>query len=84
MRQRGREEELRAVLTEMSRRDVSGVGLEDDLVRTLGLDSLAGLALLAAVEKRFDVRFPDDRLGEFRTLRQLLEVIANREEGDQP
>ncbi len=84
MRQRGREEELRAVLTEMSRRDVSGIGIEDDLVRTFGLDSLAGLALLAAVEKRFDVRFPDDRLGEFRTLRQLLEVIEKREEGDQP
>ena len=84
MRQRGREEELRAVLTEMSRRDVSGIGIEDDLVRTFGLDSLAGLALLAAVEKRFDVRFPDDRLGEFRTLRQLLDVIAKREEGDQP
>ena len=42
----------------------------------------AALRLLAAVEKRFGVRFPDDRLGEFRTLRQLRDYIARPSEGD--
>jgi acyl carrier protein len=70
------EQALRALLTEVSKKDVSGVGLDDDLVRELGLDSLAALRLLAAVEKRFQVRFPDERLAEYRTLRRLLEVIT--------
>ena len=70
------EQRLRSVIGEVSRRDLTSAGLDEDLVRQLGLDSLAALRLLAAVEKRFDTRFPDGRLGEFRTLRQLRDFIA--------
>jgi len=76
------EQRLRSVLSEVSRQDVARTGLDDDLVRELGLDSLAALRLLAAVEKRFDVHFPDERLEEFRTLRIVRDFIAgNRQEG---
>jgi acyl carrier protein len=78
---RDREQRLRAVLAEVSRQDLGRNALDDDLVRELGLDSLAALRLLAAVEKHFDVRFPDERLAEFRTLRQLLDFIARAQEG---
>jgi acyl carrier protein len=69
---------LRTVLGEVSRQDLSRTGPDDDLVRELGLDSLAALRLLAAVEKRFGVRFPDARLAEFHTLRQLGEFVARQ------
>jgi acyl carrier protein len=76
------EQRLRTVLSEVSRQDLARTGLDEDLVRELGLDSLAALRLLAAVEKRFDVRFPDERLAEFRTLRILRDFIAGyRQEG---
>jgi len=69
------EEKLRALLSEISKRDVSALGLDDDLVESLGLDSLAALRVLAAVEKQFDVTFPDDQLAKLRTLRLLLAGI---------
>ena len=50
-----REEKLRRVVTRMTRKDVSDIELDDDLVEKLGLDSLAGLALLAAIEKHPDL-----------------------------
>jgi len=75
------ETELRQTLARQSGRDVDGVGLDDDLVRDLGLDSLAALRLLAAVEKRFDVRLPDERLGELRTLRHVLDCLQEVERG---
>ena len=71
--------ELRTILAGVTKQDVSDIGVDDDLVAQLGLDSLAGLRVLAAVEKRFGVRFPDDRLSEYRTLRQLLDVIETKE-----
>ena len=74
------EAELREILARQSRLDVDGVGLDDDLIRELGLDSLAALRVLAAVEKRFDVRVPDESLGELRTLRQVLEFLGEEEE----
>jgi acyl carrier protein len=70
------EQRLRSVLGEVSRKDISHVGLDDNLVQVLGLDSLAALWLLAAVEKRFGVRFSDQQLEEYRTLRQLHDYIA--------
>jgi acyl carrier protein len=70
------EAELRDLLAKTAKTNLAGVGLDDDLVVALGLDSLAALRMLAAVEKRFNVRFPDERLSEFRTLRAILAAIS--------
>jgi acyl carrier protein len=78
-----REQRLREVLGQVSRKDMSQVGPDDDLVRELGLDSLAALRMLAAVEKHFKVRFPDDRLSEFRTLRKIDDFLAHPRPGNQ-
>lgn len=78
-----RQADLREILARQSGMDASRIGLDDDLVRELGLDSLAALRVLAAVEKRFDVRFPDERLGEFRTLRRVLDHLESETEGEE-
>jgi len=69
------ESDLRELLSEMSGKDAWAVEADADLVRELGLDSLAGLRMLARIESHFDMRFPDERLSEIRTVRQILAVI---------
>lgn len=69
--------QLRNLLTELSQRDVDELNADDDLLAALDLDSLAALRMLAAVEKRFNVRFPDDQLSELRTLGRLVEAIRS-------
>ena len=71
------EAELKELLTEIARRDASGLAPDDDIIRELGIDSLAALRVLAAVEKKYGVRFPDERLGEFRTIRILTDFLAD-------
>lgn len=66
---------VRTLLGGLARRDLAELGADDDLIEHLGLDSLQGLSFLAAVEKRFEVRFPDERLGELRTVRALVEAL---------
>jgi acyl carrier protein len=66
---------LRQVLAEGCGKDLSGLGADVDLVRALGLDSLALLRLVAEVELRLGVRFPDSSLSHLRTIRQFVEVI---------
>jgi Phosphopantetheine attachment site len=46
-----------------------------DLVRALGLDSLALLRLAAEVELRLGIRLPDSSLSHLRTIRQFVEAI---------
>lgn len=76
-----REAELRSLIRRATGSEDATFGRDDDLVATLGLDSLGSLRLLALVEKRFQTRFPDDRLSEFRTLGRILDWIARRSEG---
>ena len=69
------ESRVRACLEQTCKGDVSLLAPDDDLVEKLGLDSLQGLEVLAVLEKRFGVRFPDDRLAGLRTVRALVAAI---------
>lgn len=71
------EAQLRSLLAELSHSDTDTLNAHEDLLTVLDLDSLAALRMLAAVEKRFNVRFPDDQLSELRTLRRLVEAIKS-------
>jgi acyl carrier protein len=70
------ESQLRGVLAEVCGRNPSQLGADVDLVRALGLDSLALLRLVAEVEVRLGVRFPDSALSQLRTIRQFAEAIV--------
>jgi long-subunit acyl-CoA synthetase (AMP-forming) len=69
------EAELRALIEEATGEDLARFRAEDDLMAELVIDSLAALRVLALVEHRFGVRFPDDRLGDFGSLRGLMDLI---------
>lgn len=65
------EARVRALIADVAKRDVAALASEDDLVEHLGVDSLLGLQILAAVEKRFEVRLPDDELIHLRTIGRI-------------
>jgi acyl carrier protein len=66
---------VRAIITQIARRDISGVSDTDDLVEALGVDSLQGLQILAGVEKQFGVRLPDAELVHQRTIQRIAETV---------
>jgi acyl carrier protein len=72
---------VRMVIQEVSRRDISAIGRDDDLVEALGVDSLEGLQILAKVEKRFDVRLPDDELIHLRTIGRIADSVERQQRG---
>ena len=66
---------VRALIAEITRRDVSALGTDDDLVEHIGVDSLLGLQILAAVEKRLEVRLPDEELIHLRTIGRIAATV---------
>lgn len=66
---------VRALLAELTQHDSAEIGLDDDAEDALALDSLSRLALVAAIEERFDVRIPDEKLSELRTMRHVLDAL---------
>ena len=71
------ERELRLLVSRVTGKNAAALDLDDDVVRELGLDSLGVLALLAAVERGFGVRFPDEELSQVRTLKRMLKQIQS-------
>jgi acyl carrier protein len=69
------EARVRALIADVAKRDVSALGPNDDLVEHLGVDSLLGLQILAAVEKRLEVRLPDEELIHLRTIGRIAAAV---------
>jgi 1-acyl-sn-glycerol-3-phosphate acyltransferase len=53
------------------------VHLDSELERDLGLDSLSRVELAARVERAFQVRLPEQALGEAQTLRELVAAVRS-------
>lgn len=75
------EASVRLVIQQVSRRDTAAIGRDDDLVEALGVDSLEGLQILAGVEKRCDVRLPDDELIHMRTIARIADTVKRLQQG---
>jgi len=69
------EAEVRALITDVARVDGSAIGRDEDLVERLGIDSLQGLQMLAAVEKRFALRLPDEDLVRLHTIGRIADLV---------
>jgi hypothetical protein len=56
---------------------VSALGRDDDL-SSIRRRQPVGLQILAAVEKRFDIRLPDNELIRLRTIGRIADAVARQ------
>jgi len=66
---------VREVIGRVARTEASVLGIDDDLVEQLGVDSLQGLQILARVEQRCGVRLPDEELIGLRTIGRIVDTV---------
>lgn len=57
-------------------RELDEFSLDANFYEAYSMDSLGAVALVVEVQKRFDVRIPDERMPEVRTGEQLRKIIA--------
>ena len=72
---------VRSLIADVTRRPGTTLGIDDDLVEHLGIDSLQGLELLAGVEKRLNVRLPDEELIHLRTIGHIVQAVERARKG---
>ena len=66
--------EVIEIVAEIADLPVEEVG-PDATLEELGIDSLNGLRIVAAVEKRFGVNIPDEEIGKIRTMPQIFALV---------
>jgi acyl carrier protein len=66
---------FREVATALTERDYTAIA-RDDTIAEAGIDSLAMLEIVGALEERLGLRVAEERLAGIRTVGEFLQVIA--------
>lgn len=68
-------EELRALIAEIAEKDE----IPDDVAfKDLGIDSMMGVEIVAAIERKYQVKIEDSELAQVTTLNSSMELVAKK------
>lgn len=80
------ENEIKNLVAEIIEKDPAEISLDARFAEDLGVDSMMALEMLAAIERRFKISIPEEKLAQFITLRQTVDVakeyLAHRKESN--
>ncbi|MDP2912469.1 MAG: acyl carrier protein [Candidatus Omnitrophota bacterium] len=68
------ENELRAIVSEITEVEPEKITLQAKFVEDLGMDSMMALEILASIEKKYKLKIPEEYLGKISTLSGLMEI----------
>ena len=69
------ENKLRSILSELTGCDISGIDSTTDLVEVLAIDSIDGLRIIAGIQRRMGISFPNETLGKLRSIDDMMKII---------
>ena len=68
------EKELREIIARITEIDPATIGLESKFVDDLGMDSMMALEILAAMEKKYKIQVPEEKLSLLKNLREAIRL----------
>ena len=66
--------EVRSLVAEIIERDAQELDSDALLVEDLGMDSMMALEILAALEKKYQIKIPEGELPKLTTLNRITEL----------
>lgn len=58
--------------------DKKNITLESNIIEDLGADSLDVIEMLMTLEDEFGITIPDDKIGQVKTVGQIVELIDKK------
>lgn len=74
-------EELRAMISEIAEKDEIP---DDAAFKDLGIDSMMGVEIVAAIERKYQVKIEDAELVEVTTLNNAMALVQKKRGSDAP
>ena len=68
------EKELREIIAKIVEIEPDKITLEAKFVEDLGMDSMMALEILAAMEKKYKIQVPEEKLNKLRTLKDAISL----------
>lgn len=66
--------QIKAIVAEILEVDPATINPDARLVEDLGMDSMMALEILVAIEKKFKITIPEEKLAELKTLGSTIAV----------
>jgi len=74
------EKEMTGLISKVLKIPEEKIFMNSNLFDDLGADSLLGVEILAALDKKFGINIPDERLGTVKTVSDLLKLVEEFKE----
>ena len=68
------EKELKEIISRITEIDPANIGLESKFVDDLGMDSMMALEILAAMEKKYKIQVPEEKLSQLTNLKETIKL----------
>lgn len=68
------EKELKDIIAKIVEIDPDKITLEASFVEDLGMDSMMALEILAAMEKKYKIQVPEEKLGKLKNLSETIKL----------
>ena len=68
-------QELRSLISEIAEKDEIP---DDTHFKDLGIDSMMGVEIVAAIERQYKVKFEDSELSEVTTLNKSFDIVKRK------
>ncbi len=68
-------EDLRALISEIAEQDLTE---DDKLFKDMGVDSMMGVEIVAAIERQYQLKLADSELDEASTLNRAVALVERK------
>jgi acyl carrier protein len=73
------QEEVLEIVATVIEKDKSEIPLDAHLIQDVGADSMMALEILAALEKKYHIVIPEEKLKEMTTVHKIIQMVETAE-----
>jgi acyl carrier protein len=72
--------EVMEIISTIIEKPVDQIPLDAHLVQDVGADSMMALEILAALEKKYRIVIPEEKLQELTTVNKIIKIVEEKKE----
>ena len=71
------EQDIRGIVAEIIEKDPKEITKDAEFVRDLGVDSMTGIEIFSAIDKKYNLDVPEEKLKSVKTVGDLVQLVNN-------
>jgi len=71
------ENEVKSIIAEVTEQDINRITPDAKFFEDLGMDSMMALEIMAAMEKKYKITIPEEKLMQMVTLKDTVAIVKD-------